>query len=67
MSILNFSNASKSALKRLSKASNAVDKFCRKHPKKLTNGQHKTLRKLLSKRAAALSKCAGVKIHSLFD
>ena len=67
MSILNFSNASKSALKRLSKVSMSIDKFCKKHPKNLTTGQHKTLRKLLSKRAEALSKCAGVRIHSLFD
>ena len=67
MNTLDFSKASKGALNRLAKASANVEKFCKKHPKKLTTSQHKTLRGLLSKRASALSKCLGTKVHSLFD
>ncbi len=60
-------NGNKRDMKRLSKAQNSVDVFLKKHPKDLTKRQHKALRKKLSKRADALSKATGMKIHSLFD
>jgi len=57
----------KAALKNLSNAQKNVDKFLKKHPGKTNDKQHAELRKLLSKRASALSKATGTKIHSLFD
>lgn len=67
MGVLDFSKASKRSMKKLSKVSSSIDKFCKKHPKKMTSRQHKKMRKLLNKRASALSDCLGVKVHSLFD
>lgn len=57
----------KVALKKLSKAQGAIDKFIKKHPGNLSKREHKQLRGLLSKRASALSDATGLKIHSLFD
>lgn len=55
------------ALKKLSKVQGEIDSFIKKHPGKMTDRQHKRLRKLFSKRASALSDATGLKIHSLFD
>lgn len=60
-------NGNKRSIKHLSKVQKSVDKFLKKHPGELTKHGHKTLRKLLSKRAKALSKATGMKVHSLFD
>jgi len=57
----------KRALKRLAKVQKSIDKFCKSHPGSFNKRQHKKFRKLLSKRASALSKATGMKIHSLFD
>ena len=60
-------NGSKRSIKNLSKVQKSVDRFLKKHPGELSKRGHKTLRKLLSKRAKALSKATGMKVHSLFD
>lgn len=60
-------NGSKRSVKRLYKIQKSVDKFLKKHPDNLSKRGHKTLRKLLSKRAKALSKATGMKVHSLFN
>lgn len=66
MKNLDFSKASPKALDALAKASKAVDVFLKAHPKKLTDSEHKTLRKLLSNRASALSKVIGSTVHTIF-
>ena len=63
---LKFNN-NKKALKKLSKVECSIDKFLKKHPKSLSNKEHKKLRKLLKSRAFALSNATDLKIHSLFD
>ena len=60
-------NGSKRSIKKLSKVQNSIDKFLKKHPKELSKRGHRKLRKLLKKRAGALSKATGMKVHSLFD
>lgn len=60
-------NGSKRSIKNLSKVQKTIDRFLKKHPSELSKRGHKTLRKLLSKRAKALSKATGMKVHSLFD
>ncbi len=60
-------NGSKHSIRKLSKVQKSIDGFLKKNPSKLSNKGHKMLRKLLNKRANALSKATGMKIHSLFD
>lgn len=60
-------SGSKSSIRKLSKVQKSIDGFLKKHPGELSKRGHRTLRKLLSKRAGALSKATGMKIHSLFD
>ena len=67
MGKLDFSKSSPKALKQLGEIQKKINVFCKAHPKKLTERQHKTLRNLLSQRASALSECLGTKVHSLFD
>lgn len=57
----------KKALKRLAKVEKKIDKFHKSNSKDMTKRQHKKHRKLLKKRADALSDATGIKIHSLFD
>ena len=57
----------KKALKRLSKAQSAVEKFSKKHSGTFSKKEHKKFRKLLNNRALALSEATAMKIHSLFD
>lgn len=57
----------KRALKRLGRVQNSIDKFLSSHKGELNKRQHKKLRKLLNKRADALSKATGLKIHSVCD
>lgn len=63
---LKFSN-NKRAIRKLSKVQNSIDKFVKKYPKEFTKRQHRKFRKLLNKRAKALSGATGMKIHSIFD
>lgn len=67
MKKLDFSKSTPASLERLSKVQGQIDDFCKAHPKKLTDGQHKELRSLMSERAAALTDALGVKVNSLFD
>ena len=60
-------NNDKKAHKRLAKVQKKIDKFSKKHNGTLSAKKKKKLRKHLSKRANALSKSTGMKIHSLFD
>lgn len=57
----------KKATRRLGRAQKAIDKFTGKHKGELSKRGHKKLRRLLSRRADALSKATGMKIHTLFD
>jgi len=66
MEFLDLGKASKKSLKRLSRVSTSIDRFCKKHPKKMSSRQHRKLRKMLTRRASVLSDCLGVKVHSLF-
>ena len=59
-------NGGKHSIIRFTKVQKSIDVFLKKHPGKLNNRSHATLRKLLSKRAKALSKATGMKVHSLF-
>ena len=54
-------------LNRLSEAQQAIDDYSASHPQQFSDDEHQEFRKLLSKRAAALSEATGMKIHSLFD
>ena len=56
----------KRKLRKLTKADNAVSKYAKSH-KAMNKRHHKKFRKLLKKRAAAMSNATGIKIHSLFD
>ena len=67
MNKLDFSKSSPASLERLSKVQSKIDHFCKAHPKKLTERQHKELRSLLNERASALTDALGVKVSSLFD
>lgn len=60
-------NGSKRSIRNLSKIQKSIDGFLKRHPGELSKHGHKTLRKLLGKRANALSKATGKKVHSLFD
>lgn len=60
-------SGSKRSIKKLSKVQQSIDKFLKKNPGNLNKRGHKTLRKLLSKRAKALSKATGMKVRSIFD
>ena len=67
MKKLDFSKSSPDTLNRLSRAEQAVDDFCKKHPNNLTDTQHNELRSLLNERASALTDALGTRVHSLFD
>ena len=67
MKKLDLRKSSPASLERLSKVQNEIDDFCKKHPKKLTDRQHKELRSSLNERASALTDALGVKVCSLFD
>lgn len=58
---------SKKALWQLSTAEKRVNLFLEKHPDNLKKHQHAVLRRLLKKRAKAMSKATGFPIHSIFD
>lgn len=58
---------SKRSIKKLSKVQRSINKFLSKNTGELTKRKHKKLRRLLNKRAGALSAATGMKIHSLFD
>lgn len=60
-------NGGKRSIKRLSKVQRNIDRFCKAHPGKLSKRNHTTLRRLLKKRARALSKATGMQIHSICD
>ena len=60
-------NNDKKAHKRLVKVQKKIDKFSRTHKDSLSEREHKQLRRHLKKRADALSKSTGMKIHSMFD
>lgn len=45
----------------------SVKAFCKTHKGELTKREHRKLRKLLNKRAAALSDCLGVTVHSICE
>lgn len=49
----------------LYKADRAVRLFCARHEGALSKRQHKKLRKLLDRRAAAISDCIGIPVHSV--
>lgn len=49
----------------LYRADRAVRSFCARHKGDLSKRQHKKLRKLLNRRAAAISDCLGVTVHSV--
>ena len=57
----------KKALKKLEKAQRRVDKYSKKSYDNMSKRERKKLRKSLNKRADALSKATGMKIHSLFE
>lgn len=57
----------KRSIKKLSKVQKSIDKFLKKNPRNLNKRGHKTLRKLLKKRAKALSNATGMKVYSIFD
>ena len=57
----------KGALRRLTRVEKSIQRFTKSHPGKLNSRQHVKLRKLLNKRAKALSKATGMKIHSIFE
>ena len=56
-------NGSKHSVRRLSKAQKSIDRFLKRHPSELSKHGHRTLKKLFSKRAKALSKATGMKVH----
>ena len=60
-------NGGRRSIKRLSKVQRSIDGFMKAHPGNLSKRNHSTLRKLLKKRAKALSKATGMQVHSLFD
>ena len=60
-------NGNKRSVKHLSRVQKTIDRFLKSHPGNLNKHDHKKLRRLLNKRAKALSKATGMKIHSLFD
>ena len=60
-------NGNKRSAKRLSRVQKTMDRFLKSHPGNLSKREHKKLRRLLNKRAKALSKATGMKVHSLFD
>lgn len=64
MGMLTFTG-NKRSMKRLSKVQNSIDKFLKNKPKRLNKRDHATLSRLLKKRAKALSKATGMKIHSV--
>ena len=57
----------KRSVKRLSKVQNSIDGFLKSHPGSLNKRSHSQLDRLLKKRAKALSKATGMKIHSICD
>ena len=60
-------NGGKRYVKRLSKVQNSIDGFLKSHPGSLNKRSHSQLDRLLKKRAKALSKATGMKIHSICD
>lgn len=60
-------NGGKRSVKRLSKVQNSIDGFLKSHPGSLNKQSHSQLDRLLKKRAKALSKATGMKIHSICD
>ena len=60
-------SGSKRSNKNLSRVQKSIDRFLKKNTGELSKRGHKTLRKLLNKRAKALSKATGMKIHSMFE
>ena len=66
MKVLNFLD-NKRAIRQLNRVQKSVDKLLKSQPKQLSKRQHIKLKKLLNKRAKALSRATGMKIHSIFD
>lgn len=60
-------NGNKRSAKHLSRVQKSIDHFLKSHPGNLSKHGHKRLKRLLNKRAKALSKATGMKVHSLFD
>ena len=60
-------NGGKRSVMRLSKVQNSIDGFLKSHPGSLTKRSHAQFNRLLKKRAKALSKATGMKIHSICD
>lgn len=60
-------NGGKKSIRRLSKVQNSIDRFVNSHPGRLSKRNHSKLGRLLKKRAKALSKATGMKIHSICD
>lgn len=65
MKALTFYN--KRALRQLNSVQRSIDKLLKSKPKQLSKRQHIKLKKLLNKRAKALSRVTGMKIHSIFE
>ena len=57
----------KRAMKKLSRVQRSIDKFTKSHKGTLSKRNHSTMKRLLKKRAKALSKATAMQIHSIFD
>ena len=66
MKTLKFLN-NKRANRKLTRVQKSIDKFLKSHPNQLNKRQHIKLRKMLNKRAKALSSATGMRIHFIFE